>query len=227
MNCSDLRTLSVSDDPADQDRLRRHAADCDSCAAYLEDSRILIQSAEEWRAAGPEPPAHLESRIMSSIRHAEATRVTAFPAAPAVSPVERPVIRRPRRWLLTAAAAIVTLTVSLVVWQQTQVPGGSLSQAVHQVRQAEQAYVRAIATLENQAAASLARTADPLLPGEQAVVLLNYQGRLEHLDSVIAEVRGFLDETPGHSGGHTVLLAAYKEKSEVLQEIIDLELGDI
>ena len=42
-----------------------------------------------------------------------------------------------------------------------------------------------------------------------------------------AEVQGFLGENPGHSGGHTVLLAAYKEKSEVLQEVIDLQLGEV
>ena len=59
------------------------------------------------------------------------------------------------------------------------------------------------------------------------MILLTYRDRLANLDAVIAEVHGFLGESPGHSGGHTVLLAAYKEKSEVLQEIIDLQLGEI
>jgi hypothetical protein len=50
--------------------------------------------------------------------------------------------------------------------------------------------------------------------------------RLTHLDSVIAEVQSFLDENPGHARGHTVLLAAYREKDQLLREILELSPGE-
>jgi len=223
MNCAELQALSVSDEPGDHVVLENHAADCPPCAEFLVENRRLYENVEAWNADSPAPPPGLENRILAAIRNVEAARVTPFPSSPLATPVTR---WRPRHWAFAAAAAIAAVTLSVVLIQQRPVPEGSLSQAVNQVRLAERAYVRAIATLEKQAATSLARASDPLLAGEQAVILLNYQGRLGHLDAVIAEVRGFLDESPGHSGGHTVLLAAYKEKSEVLQEVIDLKLGD-
>ena len=69
----------------------------------------------------------------------------------------------------------------------------------------------------------LERAGDPSVSPAQASVLLGYGQRLRHLDSVIAEVNEFLGENPGHTGGHTVLLAAYREKDEVLREVIRLQ----
>ena len=50
--------------------------------------------------------------------------------------------------------------------------------------------------------------------------------REDDLDSVIAEVQGFLEENPGHAGGDTVLLAAFQEKQQVLGEVLELRLGE-
>ena len=36
----------------------------------------------------------------------------------------------------------------------------------------------------------------------------------------IADVEDFLDDHAGHAGGHTVLLAALQEKSQLLEEVI-------
>ena len=56
--------------------------------------------------------------------------------------------------------------------------------------------------------------------------MLRYRDRLKHLAGVIAEVRSFLDENPGHAGGHKILLAAFKEKNEVLQTVLTLQSGE-
>ena len=99
--------------------------------------------------------------------------------------------------------------------------------AIAQVENAQRDYVQAIAQLEQQAAQVLARSEDPALSSRDAALLLNYRDRLAHLDSVIAEVQAFLDESPGHARGHTVLLAAYVEKDELLREILAFSPGEM
>ncbi len=225
MNCEELRQLSVSDEPADQQTLARHASECTQCAALLEANRRLGAEVEAWKTASPAPPDHLEERILAAARDHATGNVAVFPTRPeAVEPTARPARWR---WALAAAAVLAGMVLALALVQQLGPSDRDLPQAVIDVRQAERAYTRAIAALEQQAATSLARLEDPALSGEHAVILLTYRDRLANLDAVIAEVHGFLGESPGHSGGHTVLLAAYKEKSEVLQEIIDLQLGEM
>jgi hypothetical protein len=225
MNCEELHQLSVSDEPADQDALVRHASGCAQCATLLQTNRRLAAEVEAWRAASPAPPHHLEERILAAARGSATSSVAAFPTRPAVA---KPASRPGRwRWALASAAVLGSMVFALALVQQLGPSDRGLPQAVREVRKAERAYTRAIAALEQQAATSLARMDDPGLAGEQAVILLTYRDRLANLDAVIAEVQGFLGENPGHSGGHTVLLAAYKEKSEVLQEVIDLQLGEV
>ena len=101
-----------------------------------------------------------------------------------------------------------------------------MAEAVLQVEQAQQDYARAIADLERRADDVLARAEDPELDMNDAALLLNYRDRLTHLDSVIDEVQAFLAEHPGHARGHTVLLAAYDEKDQLLREILEFSPGE-
>lgn len=225
MNCEELYQLSVSDEPADRATLARHASGCAPCAALLHADRRLAAEVEAWKAATPAPPDHLEERILAATSSEATANVAVFPDRPATAePARRP---GPWRWALAAAAVLASMAFALVLVQQLGPSDRGLPRAVREVRKAERAYTRAIAALEEEAATRLARVDDSTLSGEEAVILLTYRDRLANLDAVIAEVHGFLGENPGNSGGHTVLLAAYKEKSEVLQEVIDLQLGEV
>ena len=135
--------------------------------------------------------------------------------------------KRTTTWAWVAAAAVVILGMALLIqrpWLETE--EGTYADAVRQVEQAQHDYARAIAGLEQRAGDVLARAGDPALDSRDAAMLLNYRDRLTHLDSVIAEVQSFLDEHPGHSRGHTVLLAAYEEKDTLLREILELSPGE-
>jgi anti-sigma-K factor RskA len=224
MSCDKLRALSVSDDPADRELLEIHAGECTACAALLQEHRHLQAAVKMWKDASPAPPARLEARILAAARESGTGNLAIFPAPAQPRPASSGNVWR---WALAAAAVLASLAVAVPLLAPLGGSESDLPRAVREVRQAERAYTRAIATLEREAAVKLARVDDPLLSGQQAVILLTYRDRLANLDSVIAEVRTFLDESPGNSGGHTVLLAAYKEKSEVLQEVIDLQLGDL
>jgi hypothetical protein len=225
MSCKELQRLSVSDEAAERAAFEAHARDCAACAAQRSDELRIAESVTAWVSDSPAASTNLEERILESVRNeAGHGKLASFPARPLVEPVRR---QPPWRWLAAAAAVVLMSLAALpFVMRSLGDPDRDLPQAVREIRQAERAYLQALVALEQAAATKLERAGDPVLPARQAAILLHYEDRLAHLDTVIAEVRSFLDESPGHAGGHTVLLAAYKEKSDVLQEVIDLRLGD-
>ncbi|HKY31418.1 MAG TPA: hypothetical protein VJV23_02695, partial [Candidatus Polarisedimenticolia bacterium] len=138
------------------------------------------------------------------------------------------------RWTWPKAAAALAAAALLVVagagiaslpWGGGEA-GGEVERALADAEAARTGYAEAIARLEAEAGAVLGRASDPDLSPDRAAVLLAYRGRLAHLDAVIADVEGFLQANPGHSGGHMVLLAAYKEKTEVLREVLARRTGE-
>ena len=217
-SCWRFRQDVVSDDPLELRRAQEHAASCDECAGILDADRRIVDAATAWRQASPAPPDGLESRIAAALA-AEPS------AAGAVAGAIAPRRRSTPVWRWAAAAAVILLAGALAF--RGLAPRSDLERAMIEVERAERAYARAIAGLEVEAAAVLARAGEPTLDPGRAGILLAYRDRLTHLDSVILEVTGFLEENPGHSGGHTVLLAAYQEKQDVLQEVLDLPLGEL
>lgn len=221
MTCEALRGASASDDPSDRAALEGHAAACAACAAFLEDERWLQERIGTWVDQAPLPPDSLERRI------AAALAVEARAAAPALGLRRTAAKRSPApairsRWLATAAAAVVLVAAAMMMLRGVTTGG----RAVLNVEEAASQYARAIAELERQASAVLEQAGDPALASRQAAILLTYRDRLSHLDAVIAQVEGFLEQSPGHSGGHMVLMAAYKEKAEVLREVLAFKSGE-
>jgi len=222
--CETLRRASVSDDPEEMAELKRHARGCEACASLIEEDGRLLAAAARWREEPSDPPAALEGRIADAV--VEETLGARRPAG-RLAPLAR-ATNRPRLWRWAAVAAVLAggITGTVQMMNSLSAPEGDLARAVRQADEAQRSYAEAIARLDRQAAAVLERAGDPSLSSRQAAILLTYRDRIAHLDTVIAEVKGFLQEHPGHLGGHTVLRAAYKEKSAVLREVLDLKLGD-
>jgi hypothetical protein len=209
MNCSEFELAWVSDDESERSDAEAHAATCPRCAEIVREDRELLEQAAGWKNAATALPAGLERRIADRLA------------------VERPTTRRRPVWLWAAAAAIVITGIMLVGRSFLPTHDASPHEvAIAEVEAAKESYARAIAQLERQAEDVLARSADPAVSSRDAALLLNYRDRLTHLDSVIAEVQAFLDENPGHKNGHTVLLAAYREKDELLREILEFSPGE-
>jgi hypothetical protein len=211
MNCEEFRDTLVGDDAAERREAERHAQGCPECAARLDDDRWLAVQVENWVAATPLPRQALERRIAGAIER--------------TVPRSLPLYRRPI-WL--AAAAAVVLLVATFLFQQgmpSLSETASIEETLSRIDRIGSEYARAIADLEGRAEAVLARAGDPDTPPEQAALLLSYRDRLSHLDAVIFEVQSYLEERPGHAGGHTVLLAAYQEKKEVLSALLGVRFG--
>ena len=219
MTCEEFRMAILGGDPAERAGVERHAAGCPPCDEVLSDHGELSDAVREWKASSPPPRQDLLARI---------TAAATGTSAPEVLPFRRRLAAvRPPAWL-AAAAALVLMAAALWVVQRPTPPvaGDDLERAMADAEKSRDEYARSIAELERSARTVLARAGDPEVTPEEAALLLSYRNRLAHLDAVIAEVRGCLDEHPGHAGGHTVLLAAYDEKHAVLGELLDLRLGE-
>ena len=222
MDCREFELAWVSDDRDERQAAQRHADECPGCAETVRADRELLDAVVHWKESAQGPSDRLGRRIAAAL--AEDGLIESDPARPTRIRVAR---KRTTTWAWGATAAVVMLGMALLIqrpWLETE--EGTYADAVRQVEQAQHDYARAIAGLEQRAGDVLARAGDPALDSRDAAMLLNYRDRLTHLDSVIAEVQSFLDEHPGHSRGHTVLLAAYEEKDTLLREILELSPGE-
>jgi hypothetical protein len=222
MDCREFELAWVSDDKDERQAAQLHADDCPDCAETVRADRELLDAVVRWKESAHGPSDQLGRRIATALAEeglveSESTRPTA----------DRASRKRTATWSWVAAAAVVILGMAVLVqrpWVETDEE--AYANAVRQADQAQHDYAQAIAGLERQAGEVLARADDPALDARDAAMLLNYRDRLTHLDSVIAEVQSFLDEHPGHSRGHTVLLAAFEEKDQLLREILELSPGE-
>jgi len=243
MTCSEFDVLIVSDEPEAAAALRDHASGCPRCAEILAGQAELLREVETWKESTPAPPPQLEQRIMqAAARQAQPTmqeeaqeqrqpQAAEQAQGPTKTRVPGRLLWFPRRhsYAWGAIAATLILAALLVAraapWAQAPQEANRLlvAEALNDAVRAEREHARAIARLEQAVAPILAQSEDPSLTASKAAILIAYRDRLAFLDSTIAEVEGFLDNNPSHSGGRTVLLAAYTEKTEVLSQIIALE----
>jgi len=223
MSCASFRLWVVSDDHEDRRRAEKHAEDCTECAQILIGQRALRDQVEAW-AERHEAPAELEERIRSRLAEvARPSSVTEVIAADSEQPRGRS-----RLWLALAASFLVGIGLGLF---HLPARGGAPvetrrlldASALEIARQEEEAQLRAISLLEEQAAPILARASDRKLASQRAAWLMETRSRIATLDGTIEDVQGFVAQNPGHPRARTMLLDAYKEKKDVLREVIARE----
>jgi hypothetical protein len=237
MICSEFDLLIVSDESEVAAALRDHASGCPRCAEILAGQAELLREVDVWKDSTPAPPPQLEQRILRAaarqgrrVTHEEAQAQKDAQGPERTSAPGR-LLWFPKRHLYAWGAIAATLILAALLvartapWTQAPQQASRLlvAEALKEAVRAERDHARAIARLEQAATPILARSEDPSLAASKAAILIAYRDRLAYLDSTIAEVEGFLDNNPSHSGGRTVLLAAYTEKTEVLSQIIALE----
>jgi hypothetical protein len=95
-----------------------------------------------------------------------------------------------------------------------------VANALAAAHEAELRHAEAIAVLQQAADPILDRAHDPQTGAAAAALLLAYRDRISAIDAAIAEVNSYLDENPGLASARTVLLAAYIDKTLVLEEVL-------
>lgn len=122
---------------------------------------------------------------------------------------------------MAAAAAVVLLAVS-AIWIARRTPAPAVrqsasrdflsEQALREMVQAEQAYLRSIEKLQALAGTDLERARSPLL--------LSYREKLRLLDAAIADLRANVEQNQFHAYLRLELATLYQEKQRTLQEVL-------
>src|SRR5262249_55865101 len=113
MNCQDFETIIIEVardrlmDALERERALEHVGACASCATLLVEERALSRDlrALSAQAGAEEIPARLETDLLTAFRQRAAAPSVARATAPGR-----------RRWLLVAAAALITFGLSLAGW---------------------------------------------------------------------------------------------------------------
>lgn len=225
MNCRDFELLSISDDAAERESAARHAAACTTCAATLVAHERLLDEAAAWRDGATAPP-ELEARVRRSL---ERTGVEIAQARGSSGKL------LPGRWLTSRLAVRAALAASLVTalavgWSLVSGPTAPehtrrllAAEALEAAETAEREHARAIARLEVAAAPYLALASHAETDPEEVGRLLALADQLAFLDSTIEQVSAFVQENSTHPQARVTLLAAYREKTAILSEILALE----
>ena len=223
MSCSSFQLWVVSDDADDRRLAEEHAAVCTECRQILVGQQILRDRVSEWVDV-VELPEHLEAGIRESIAEVARRPVVGTRADTSAGKPKA----RSKLWIALAASFL--LGIGLGVFkipaagdapQQTRrlLDAGALEIAEEE----EAAQRRAISNLEERVEPILAGARDKEVASRKAARLMEFSSRLAALNVAIDDVRGFVQKNPGHPRARTMLLDAYKEKKDVLREVIALE----
>lgn len=223
MTCSSFQLWVVSDDREDRRRAEEHSAVCPDCRQILVGQQDLRDRVTAW-SDSQEAPAHLEEQIRLRVAAAARRPVLGNVVAP------KPARSKGRSRLWLALAASFLLGIGLGVFKLPAESGAPVetrrlldARSLDIARQEEAAQQRAISRLEQEVAPILARANDKELATHLAARLMEYRTRIATLDGTIQDVQGFVEQNPGHPRARTLLLDAYKEKKEVLREVIARE----
>ena len=224
MSCREFALWVVSDDLADRHRAVEHAAMCSDCAEVLAGQQALQDRVIFWRE-GTHAPDQLEGRIRQALMTV-AENSGSRPMETAAS--ENGGKLRASLWLALAASFLVGIGLGIFKLparsegpQETKV---LLAVTDLKIANAEEkAQVRAISDLEVQADRILDGANETGLATHKAARLMEYRTRIANLDVTIDDVRGFVDQNPGHPRARTLLMEAYKQKKQILREVLALE----
>ena len=224
MSCELFAEWVVSDALADRRRAAEHAESCPACRSVIRGHQGLQDRVSFWRQ-DTRAPDHLEDRVRLAIATRSAARVE--------NPVDGGTLRsgtRLRAGMWLALAASFLIGIGLGVFEIPAVSEGPQATrqllAVPDLRIAkaeEEEQMRAILQLESRAVEILARASQAGLATHEAARLMEYRARIASLDVTIDDVRGFVDQNPGHPRARTMLLEAYKEKKKILRDVIAFE----
>ena len=170
---------------------REHAERCPACRQQLyvwsEISRLAPSLHQEWDSPS----------LWPAIRERMASEVPSRRGFPVW------------RWAL-AAAALVTLAVSLSIPGRSKSPDFLTEDALRDVQQAESAYVQSIARLSKIAGTGLEQSHEPLADA--------YREKLALLDSAIADLQANLEHNRYNVYLQNQLASLYREKQKTLQD---------
>ena len=191
MKCTDFDSLLMDGEPFAMETARRHAQECVSCAKSLAIWNEMSSTAQSMRTTWKSD--------------------TLWPR------IERSLARSRSTWWQIAAAIVLLVGLTAVVWKTYQVNRDTdqyilQTDALSAVEKAEQQHKEAINRLEKVAGDKLDDPATPLM--------VSYKEKLMLIDDAIAECQTAIDQNRKNAHLHKQLLAIYSEKQRTLQDVL-------
>ncbi len=211
MRCSKARRL-ISEyldgelDPRREQSLRAHCALCPDCRETLEDFSTVVREAGRLVAPSPSDAVWVKIRARLEAERAEAGRTRETRAFGRGLFFPRPGFR----FALSLAAIMIVVAGGIFLATRNR----GTSNAMDKLKEAERHYQLAIKALD-EALASQKNGVDP----ELAAVLSR---NLQVINSTIASCEQAVRQNPEDVGARTYLLAAYGEKVNFLNDLIEL-----
>jgi hypothetical protein len=201
MSCKEYEKYQLG--KVDAEEFRQHLEVCEHCRELEWRDSLLMSAARSLKE--PVSAPGLWERIETSMREENLAKV---------KPVFFGGFNRRFNLLLAAAALLVAVAVGIYFGVYLERNGSGLltDSALERIEQTEQAYMRAIDQLEEQALPSLEKM--------DIELMLLYKDRLAVIDFQIRQCKEALMENPANSHIRRYMLAALQDKKETLNEIL-------
>jgi len=215
MRCKKARKL-ISDyvdgelDLSGRSSLEKHLEKCEECREILEDYKSIAGAAQKLEAGSPSPYlwTRIKQRLESSVPSYEGAK------------------RRPWGWSPQLKYAVGFLSVLLIVGaavvgiyhlgnQMALSPLNQKHDVIANLKKAEKHYKLAIA--------SMMKAVKAQENGMEPEVAEVFQVNLNLIDSSISACREAVLEDPRDIDSRNILLAAYKEKTDLLYELLNVK----
>ena len=200
MNCAwyEKHELGKIDEAA----FKEHLKACPACQkTVLADARLVdLARMEEPAPLSPWLWTRIEAALEKEGKRSEKPRIAIW--------------RRAVPALRFAAVLFVGVALGVALWPRLNTGDAKLlaDSALERVERREQAYVNAIAELEERV--------QPKLAQMDVDLMLLYRDRLETIDAQIAQCREALEENPANAHIRRYMLAALQDKKETLRELL-------
>ncbi|MFW6129482.1 MAG: anti-sigma factor family protein [Candidatus Aminicenantaceae bacterium] len=215
MRCKKAKKL-ISDyidgelDSSQRSSLEEHLKECEECRKFMEDTQRIAHTAQELEAGSPSP--YVWTRIKQGVE--------------AKTPSYEASRKRAWRWSPQLKYSVGVLSLLVVVgaavigfYQLTNQDQLSLSEPQKEVianlKQAEKHYKKAIE--------SMMKAMEAQENGMDPEVAKVFQANLELIDSSIASLQEAVLNHPQDVEPRNILLAAYKEKADLLYKLLNVK----
>jgi hypothetical protein len=215
MRCKKAKKL-ISDyidgelDSSQRSSLEDHLEECEECRKFMEDTQRIAHTAQELEAGSPSP--YVWTRIKHGLK--------------AQSPSYEAPRKRVWRWSPQLKYAVGVLSLLVVVGavvigityfgnQRGVSLFGTQNEVIANLKQAEKHYKKAIE--------SMMKAVEAQENGMDPEVAKVFQANLELIDSSIASLQEAVLSDPQDVENRNILLAAYKEKTDLLYKLLNVK----
>jgi anti-sigma factor RsiW len=190
--------------------LEKHLEECEECRKFMEDYKIIAHTAQELEAGSPSP--YVWTRIKQGVKESTPSYEASKKRMWGWSPQLKYAVGLLSVLLIVGAAVIGITSIGN---QKAVTPFGKQDKVIANLKQAEKHYKKAIE--------SMIKAVEAQENGMDLEVAKVFQANLELIDSSISACQEAVLNDPEDIESRNILLAAYKEKADLLYKLLNVK----